>query len=296
MRILVAGGAGFLGSNLCRKLFWEGHEVFCLDNLSTGSESNLKELIMDSNFHFINDCVESPIWLEVEQIYNFASPASPSEYKKNPEGTVRANVVGTMNLLSLARTLRIPMLQISTMKVGEPVVLNSDSCYVESKRCAEVMCYEYRTRYEMDIKIARLFNTYGPLMALGDTRVIPQFVRQALRGEDLVIYGDGKQTDSFCFVEDVIQGLVLYMNAKVGYCPIEFGGAEEIPISVLAESIVKTAKSLSVIRFKGSWEGQKSRKPDLTRAKSLFNWEPKISLLDGLEITVEYFRQGLSSG
>lgn len=302
-RILVTGGAGFLGSHLCDRLILEGHAVICADNLITGFKNNIEFLLSHPHFTFLKQDVVEPFEIEVDAIYNLACPASPIHYQSDPIQTMRTSVLGAMNLLELARKLRCPILQASTSEVyGDPEVhpqketywghvnpIGKRSCYDEGKRAAETLFFDYHRSHQVPIKVVRIFNTYGPRMHPEDGRVISNFIVQALKGEPLTIYGDGTQTRSFCFVDDLIEGFCLMMQSKeVG--PINLGNTEEYPMQLLAEEIIRlTGSSSSIVYHSLPSDDPKRRKPDLTLAKEHLGFNPKTPLQEGLKATIAYF-------
>ncbi|MGB7208271.1 MAG: UDP-glucuronic acid decarboxylase family protein [Pyrinomonadaceae bacterium] len=307
MRILVTGGAGFIGSHLCDRLLAEGHEVVCLDNFFTGSKGNILHLLDNKSFELIRHDVTEPILLEVDQIYNLACPASPVHYQYNPVKTVKTSVMGTINMLGMAKRVKARILQASTSEVyGDPLVhpqtedyfgnvnpIGLRSCYDEGKRVAETLMMDYHRQNNVDTRIVRIFNTYGERMMENDGRVVSNFIVQALRGEELTIYGDGSQTRSFCYVSDLVNGLIKLMNAKADdiHMPVNIGNPGEFTMNELAEEIGKTigieirVKHLSLPK-----DDPKQRQPNIERAKNLLNWEPKVPLAEGLNRTVDYFR------
>ncbi|MCX7816843.1 MAG: SDR family oxidoreductase [Syntrophales bacterium] len=308
-RILITGGAGFLGSHLCDKLISEGHEVLCLDNLFTGSKDNIRHLLHHPRFEFIRHDIVHPIYLEVDEIYNLACPASPIHYQYNPIKTIKTNVMGTINTLGIAKRVRAKILLASTSEVyGDPEVhpqpeeywgrvnpIGNRSCYDEGKRAAECLMMDYWRQNGVKIKIARIFNTYGPRMALNDGRVVSNFIVQALMGKNLTVYGKGDQTRSFCFVSDMIEGLVRLMNTPDAITgPINLGNPREFTILELAELIIKLTGSRSRIEFHPlPPDDPIQRKPDITKAKNVLTWEPRIPIEEGLKLTIEYFRKVL---
>lgn len=305
MRVLVTGGAGFLGSHLCDSLIQEGHEVIAVDNLYTGSKKNISHLMELENFEFIRHDVTFPLYLEVDAIYNLACPASPIHYQKHPVQTIKTSVLGAVNVLGLAKRLGIPVLQASTSEVyGDPKISPQEegywgnvnpiglrACYDEGKRAAETLFFDYARQYRVEVKVIRIFNTYGPRMHQNDGRVVSNFIVQALEGRDITIYGDGQQTRSFCYVTDLIRGIRSMMNTPediVG--PINLGNPEEFTIRQLAELIIKLTDSESKIRFEAlPSDDPKQRKPDISRAAKLLGWQPRIGVEQGLENTIEYF-------
>tara|TARA_Y100001954_G_scaffold231856_1_gene282114 strand:+ start:1720 stop:2658 length:939 start_codon:yes stop_codon:yes gene_type:complete len=305
--ILVSGGAGFIGSHLCRKLVFTGHNIICLDNLLTGSKKNIKDLISKPNFKFIKHDIIEPYFNEqIEEIYNLACPASPFHYQINPIKTIKTNTVGVINMLGLAKKNNAKILQASTSEVyGDPEVhpqketyygnvniLGPRSCYDEGKRCAETLFMDYFRAHKLKVKIVRIFNTYGPNMSSNDGRVISNFICQALKDDSLTIFGDGSHTRSFMYVEDLVQGLIKMMNSEnkiIG--PINFGNPHEINIYNLATLIIKLTNSNSDISFKDlPQDDPKRRKPDISLASKILSWEPNISLNSGLKETIQYFK------
>lgn len=306
MRILVTGGAGFIGSHLCRRLINEGHQVICLDNLFTGTRNNVKDLIDRSNFELIIQDVTQPIQLDnIDQIYNLACPASPIHYQYNPVKTVETNVIGAINVLNLAKRTGACVLQASTSEVyGDPNVhpqkeeywgnvnpIGIRSCYDEGKRAAETLFFDYHRQYGVDIKVVRIFNTYGPNMQKNDGRVVSNFIVQAIEGKDITIYGDGLQTRSFCFVSDLVAGIVRLMNSdKAITGPINIGNPSEFSVKQLAEMIISMTKSKSTIVYKPlPQDDPKKRKPDITLAMRELEWIPMVGIHEGLEKTIKYF-------
>ena len=305
MRILVTGGTGFIGTNLCMRLLLENHTVICLDNLSCSSKNNIINLIDHKNFTFIEHNIQEFINIDgnIDQIYNLACPASPKNYQLYPIETIKTCINGTFNVLKLAKLKNASVLLSSTLEIyGDPTIspqveeywgnvntIGIRSCYDESKRLAETIMIEYHRKYNIDIKIARIFNTYGPYLAKNDGRVVSNFILQALKNEDITIYGDGKQTRSFCFIDDQVDGLIKLMNNKYNL-PINIGNPCEITILKLAETILKLTNSNSKIFFKDlPLDDPKQRKPDISKAQNILNWNPKINLEDGLRSTIEYF-------
>lgn len=308
MRILVTGGAGFIGSHLCRRLINEGHQVICLDNLFTGTRNNVKDLIDKSNFELIIQDVTQPIQLDnIDQIYNLACPASPIHYQYNPVKTVETNVIGAINVLNLAKRTGACVLQASTSEVyGDPNVhpqkeeywgnvnpIGIRSCYDEGKRAAETLFFDYHRQYGVDIKVVRIFNTYGPNMQKNDGRVVSNFIVQAIEGKDITIYGDGLQTRSFCFVSDLVEGIVRLMNSdKAITGPINIGNPSEFTVKQLAEMIISMTKSESTIVYKPlPQDDPKKRKPDITLAMRELEWIPMVDIHEGLEKTIKYFEE-----
>lgn len=305
MRTLVTGGAGFIGSHLCERLLSDGNEVLCLDNFFTGRRENILHLLDNPRFELLRHDVTEPILLEVDQIYNLACPASPVHYQYNPVKTVKTNVMGTINMLGLAKRVRARILQASTSEVyGDPLVhpqtedywgnvnpIGLRSCYDEGKRLAETLMTDYHRQNKVDIRIARIFNTYGPRMLENDGRVVSNFIVQALRGEPLTLYGEGQQTRSFCYVEDLIEGLVRLMNVEGLHEPVNLGNPGEFTIMQLAEEVIKACESKSGFSYLPlPADDPRQRKPDITRAQAALGWDPTIPLRDGLKRTVEDFK------
>jgi UDP-glucuronate decarboxylase len=306
MRILVTGGAGFIGSHLCERLLSEDNEVLCLDNFFTGRRENIFHLLDNPRFELIRHDVTEPILLEVDQIYNLACPASPVHYQFNPVKTVKTSVMGAINMLGLAKRVRARTLQASTSEVyGDPLVhpqtedywgnvnpIGLRSCYDEGKRLAETLMTDYHRQNNVDIRIARIFNTYGPRMLENDGRVVSNFIVQALRGEPLTLYGEGEQTRSFCYVDDLLEGLIRLMNTEGLHEPVNLGNPGEFTIRQLAEEVIKTCESKSGFTYMPlPADDPRQRKPDISRAQSQLGWNPTISLREGLKKTVEDFRK-----
>jgi len=306
-RILVTGGAGFLGSHLCKRLLEMGNEVICVDNLYTGSKNNISHLFEEKKFEFIRHDITFPIYLEVDEIYNFACPASPIHYQYNPVKTIKTSVHGAINMLGLAKRVGAKILQASTSEVyGDPEIspqsenywgrvnpVGIRSCYDEGKRCAETLFFDYYRQHNLEIKVARIFNTYGPNMNVEDGRVVSNFIVQALRGEDITIYGDGTQTRSFCYYSDLIDGIINLMdtNEKNITGPMNLGNENEFSVLNLAKNILKITSSNSKIIFKDlPIDDPKQRKPDVSYAKKIISWNPKIELIEGLTNTIKYFK------
>ena len=304
MRILVTGGAGFIGSHLCERLLHEGQEVLCLDNFFTGRRENILHLLDNPCFELIRHDVTLPILLEVDQIYNLACPASPVHYQYNPVKTVKTNVMGAINMLGLAKRVRARILQASTSEVyGDPLIhpqtedywghvnpIGIRSCYDEGKRIAETLMTDYHRQNKVDIRIARIFNTYGPRMLEDDGRVVSNFIVQALRGEPLTLYGEGEQTRSFCYVDDLIEGLIRLMNTDGLNDPINLGNPGEFTIKQLAEEVIKICGSKSgLTHLPLPADDPRQRKPDITKAQTLLGWNPTIPLHEGLKRTVADF-------
>ncbi|MDX6290576.1 MAG: UDP-glucuronate decarboxylase [Blastocatellia bacterium] len=308
MRILITGGAGFIGSHLCDRLIADGQEVICLDNFFTGRRENVLHLLDNHNFELLRHDVTEPILLEVDQIYNLACPASPIHYQFNPVKTVKTNVVGTLNMLGLAKRVHARILQASTSEVyGDPLEhpqteaywgnvnpIGLRSCYDEGKRVAETLMMDYHRQNDVDTRIARIFNTYGPRMLENDGRVVSNFIVQALQGRPLTVYGDGKQTRSFCYVEDLVDGLVRLMNADKLYDPVNLGNRGEFTIDELATEVAGLCGADTNIKHEPlPADDPRQRKPDTTRAHDLLGWEPKVMLREGLERTIADFRSRL---
>jgi dTDP-glucose 4,6-dehydratase len=304
MRILVTGGAGFLGSHLCDRLLADGHEVLAVDNLYTGSKVNIAHNLQNPNFEFMRHDVTFPLFVEVDAIYNLACPASPVHYQKFPTQTIKTSVIGAINMLGLAKRLNIPILQASTSEVyGDPTIspqpesywgnvnpIGLRSCYDEGKRAAESLFFDYHREHKVQIRVARIFNTYGPRMRLNDGRVLPAFIGQALRGEDLTMFGDGSQTRAFCYVDDLVEGIYRLLLSDYAQ-PVNIGNPDEISIKEFGEEIIKlTGTTQKLISLPLPTDDPKQRKPDITKAKALLGWEPKVSRADGLKITYEYFK------
>lgn len=306
-RILVTGGAGFLGSHLCDRLVADGHDVLCLDNYYTGSKENIIHLFGKPNFELIRHDLVQPILLEVDEIFNLACPASPVHYQSNPVKTIKTNVMGTINMLGLAKRVRAKILQASTSEVyGDPMVhpqaeeywgnvnpIGPRSCYDEGKRCAETLCFDYHRQHKIDIKVVRIFNTYGPRMHPNDGRVVSNFIMQALNGREITVYGDGAQTRSFCYVDDLIDGLIRMMNGPEDFFgPVNLGNPVECSIVDLAEEIIRLTGSNSKICFKPIPDDDPTRrKPFIDLAKDKLDWAPIVDLEDGLVRTIEYFKR-----
>jgi len=305
MRILVTGGAGFIGSHLCERLSSEGNEVLCLDNFFTGRRENIFQLLDNPRFELIRHDVTEPVLLEVDQIYNLACPASPVHYQYNPVKTVKTNVMGAINMLGLAKRVRARILQASTSEVyGDPLVhpqtedywgnvnpIGIRSCYDEGKRIAETLMTDYHRQNNVDIRIARIFNTYGPRMLENDGRVVSNFIVQALRGQPLTLYGEGQQTRSFCYVDDLVEGLIRLMNVENVHEPVNLGNPGEFTIMQLAEEVVKTCDSRSEFtHLPLPADDPRQRRPNITKAQTLLGWNPTIPLREGLQKTVEDFK------
>ena len=308
MRYLVTGGAGFLGSHLCELLLNNGHEVLAVDNLYTGTKQNLINFSSHRNFEFMRHDVTFPLYVEVDAIFNLACPASPVHYQRFPVQTIKTSVIGAINVLGLAKRLKVPILQASTSEVyGDPEIspqkedywgnvnpIGIRSCYDEGKRAAESIFFDYHRQFQVEIKVARIFNTYGPRMSFGDGRVVSNFVLQALRGEDLTIYGDGSQTRSFCFVTDLVQGLYKFMQTEGITGPLNLGNEREISILDTAELIIKKVGSTSRIKhLELPSDDPKQRKPDTTAALRALQWQASTSFEDGITQTIKDFKDRL---
>jgi UDP-glucuronate decarboxylase len=311
MRILVTGGAGFIGSHLCERLISEGHDVICLDNFFTGRRENIFPLLDNPRFELVRHDVIEPILLEVDQIYNLACPASPIHYQYNPVKTVKTNVMGTINMLGLAKRVRARILQASTSEIyGDPLVhpqkeeywgnvnpIGLRSCYDEGKRLAETLMMDYHRQNNVDIRIARIFNTYGPRMLENDGRVVSNFVVQALRGEPLTLYGEGNQTRSFCYVDDLVEGLLRLMNTDGLHRPVNLGNPGEFTIKQLGEQVIKICGKQCDFKYLPLPDDDpRQRQPDITTAQKTLGWKPTVPLAEGLERTVQYFRERLQAG
>ena len=311
MRVLVTGGAGFLGSHLCDYLLGLGHEVVSVDNFYTGSPRNLSHLRENPDFESIRHDVTIPLYLEVDGIFNLACPASPIHYQNDPVQTLKTNVHGTINILGLAKRVKARVLQASTSEVyGDPEVhpqpeeywgrvnpIGIRACYDEGKRAAETLCFDYHRQHNVDIRVARIFNTFGPRMALNDGRVITNFIAQALKNEPISVFGDGSQTRSFCFVSETVAGLVSLMNSGDEVSgPVNLGNPSEFTMLELAELVIELTKSSSNLSFHPlPGDDPRQRKPEISLAKELLNWEPKVSLRDGLKETIDYFGKVLAA-
>jgi UDP-glucuronate decarboxylase len=304
MRILITGGAGFIGSHLSERLLGEGHEVICLDNFFTGRRENVFHLLDNPRFELLRHDIIEPILLEVDQIYNMACPASPIHYQYNPVKTVKTSVMGAINMLGLAKRVHARILQASTSEVyGDPLVhpqpeeywgnvnpIGIRSCYDESKRVAETLMMDYHRQNKVDIRIARIFNTYGPRMLENDGRVVSNFIVQALRGEVLTVYGRGEQTRSFCYVDDLVEGLIRLMNTDAVHDPVNLGNPVEFSIMELAQEVARICGLEAEIKYCPlPQDDPRQRKPDITRAQQLLSWQPTIPLREGLTHTVAYF-------
>ncbi len=306
-RVLITGGSGFLGSHLCERLLNDGHDILCLDNFFTGTKQNVVHLLKKPNFELMRHDVTFPLYVEVDEIYNLACPASPIYYQMDPVQTTKTCVHGAINMLGLAKRLKAKIFQASTSEIyGDPQVqpqpesywgrvnpIGFRSCYDEGKRCAETLFFDYRRQHSLRIKVARIFNTYGPRMHPNDGRVVSNFIVQAIQGHPLTIYGDGSQTRSFCYVDDLIEVIIRLMDTDNAFTgPINIGNPREFSILELAEKVINLSTSSSEIIFKPlPADDPKQRKPDISLAKNELNWEPKISLEEGLLRTIEYFRK-----
>jgi UDP-glucuronate decarboxylase len=311
MRILITGGAGFLGSHLCDRLIGQGHDVICLDNFFTGRKANIRHLVGDSRFELVRHDVIDPFKFEVDRIYNLACPASPPHYQFNPIKTMKTSVVGAINCLGLAKRVKARVFQASTSEVyGDPNIhpqpesywgnvnpIGLRSCYDEGKRAAETLFFDYHRENGVDIRVIRIFNTYGPRMLPDDGRVVSNFIVQALQGNDLTVYGEGSQTRSFCFVDDLVDGFIRFMEQEKIVGPMNLGNPGEFTMLELAELVLKKVGGKSKITHKPlPADDPKQRKPDITLAKETLGWEPKVPLEEGLEKTIAYFREALKKG
>ena len=305
MRVLVTGGAGFVGSHLCSRLIKEGHEVLCLDNFYTGRKENIIDLLGHPRFEIIRHDITEPILLEVDQIYHLACPASPPHYQNNPVKTVKTNVMGTINALGLAKRVKARMLLASTSEVyGDPEVhpqredywgnvnpIGIRSCYDEGKRMAETLMMDYHRQNKVDIRIIRIFNTYGPNMDPKDGRVVSNFICQALQNQDITIYGDGQQTRSFCYVDDLVEGMILMMNNSERFIgPVNLGNPDERTIKEFAELIVKKVGQGNIVYKDLPMDDPKKRQPDISLAQAKLGWSPKVKTEDGLDEAIRYFK------
>jgi UDP-glucuronate decarboxylase len=306
-RILVTGGAGFLGSHLCEKLLNEGHEVLCVDNFFTGRRQNIHKLLENKSFELLRHDITFPLYVEVDEIYNLACPASPIHYQFDPVQTTKTSVIGAINMLGLAKRLKIKILQASTSEVyGDPSIhpqtedywgnvnpIGPRACYDEGKRCAETLFFDYYRQHRLNIKVIRIFNTYGPKMQANDGRVVSNFILQALEGKPITIYGNGQQTRSFCYVDDLINGMYALMQKPAGFTgPVNVGNPVEFTMLELARHIIRLTGSNSELVFKPlPQDDPKQRQPDITQARAELGWEPTMALEDGLKKTIEYFRK-----
>lgn len=309
MRVLITGASGFLGSHLCERLLSEGHEVLGVDNFFTGSKSNVAHLMKDKNFELMRHDVTFPLVVEVDAIYNLASPASPIHYQRDPVQTIKTNVLGAVNMLGLAKRLKVPIFQASTSEVyGDPQVhpqteeywgnvnpIGPRACYDEGKRAAESLFFDYNRQNNVPIRVARIFNTYGPRLAEGDGRVVSNFIVQALRGEDITIFGDGAQTRSFCYVTDLIEGFVRMMASSENLVgPINLGNPREFTILELAKLVIEKTNSKSKLVFHDlPQDDPRQRQPDISKAKDQLGWEPKVELDEGLSLTIDFFKNSV---
>jgi len=305
-KIIVTGGAGFLGSHLCRELLEKNHKVLCVDNFYTGTKKNIEKLLLDPNFELIKHDITYPIYFEVDEIYNLACPASPIHYQNNPVQTTKTNVFGAINFLELANKVKAKVLQASTSEVyGDPELhpqpesymgkvnpIGIRACYDEGKRCAETLFFDYFRQKKVSIKVVRIFNTYGPNMHPHDGRVVSNFIMQALENKNITIYGDGTQTRSFCYVDDLIKGLISMMETNKSITgPINLGNPNEFSMNQLAREVINITNSKSKIEYKElPQDDPRKRQPDITLAKSKLNWEPTIELEEGLKKTIDYFK------
>jgi UDP-glucuronate decarboxylase len=305
-RILVTGGAGFLGSHLCEALLKQRHEVLCVDNFFTGRRTNIAHLVPNPLFEISRHDITFPLYVEADEIYNLACPASPIHYQFDPVQTTKTSVHGAINMLGLAKRLKVKILQASTSEVyGDPTIhpqpetywgntncIGLRSCYDEGKRCAETLFFDYHRQHNLKIKVARIFNTYGPRMLPEDGRVVSNFIVQALKGKDITVYGDGSQTRSFCYVDDMIDGLIRLMNSPDDFTgPVNLGNPVEFTILLLAKKVIELTNSKSKIIFKElPSDDPKQRQPDITLVRKKLNWQPTIHLEDGLKKTIDYFK------
>ena len=306
-RVLVSGGAGFLGSHLCERLLADGHEVLCVDNFFTGSKDNIAHLAGNPRFELMRHDITFPLYVEVDQIYNLACPASPVHYQFDPVQTTKTSVHGAINMLGLAKRTKARILQASTSEVyGDPEIhpqteeyrgavnpIGVRACYDEGKRCAETLFFDYQRQYGLDIRVARIFNTYGPRMHPNDGRVVSNFIVQALTGRALTVYGDGSQTRSFCYVDDLVEGLVRMMSTEGDvHRPVNLGNPHEVSIIELADRIIELTESRVDVEYRElPADDPTQRCPNITRARALLDWEPRVSLGSGLERTIAYFRK-----
>ncbi len=302
---LITGGAGFIGSHLCERLIDAGHEVLCVDNFHTGTKDNIRHLLANNRFELIRHDVWLPLYVEVDRIFNLACPASPIHYQTDPVSTIKTSVLGAINMLGLAKRQRARILQASTSEVyGDPQVhpqqedywghvnpIGPRACYDEGKRCAETLFFDYHRQHQLDIRVVRIFNTYGPRMHPRDGRVVSNFIIQALSGEPITLYGDGQQSRSFCYVDDLVEGLLRMMNQDAASGPVNMGNPTEFTIRELAETVLRLTNSKSRIEFRPlPQDDPVRRRPDITQAKELLDWEPKVALEDGLKETISYFK------
>ncbi len=310
-KVLVTGGSGFIGSHLCLNLVKKGYDVLCVDNLFSSSKKNINHLLKFNNFEFQRHDVTFPLFLETDQIYNLACPASPVHYQRDPVQTMKTNIHGTINMLGLAKRTKSRIFQASTSEVyGDPEIspqkedylgkvnpLGPRACYDEGKRAAETLFFDYHRQHKVDIRVARIFNTYGPRMHPNDGRVVSNFICQALKNKNITIYGNGTQTRSFCYIDDLVRGILKFMEGQKNIGPLNFGNPDEISILELAELVIQQINSKSKITFNSlPVDDPKIRCPDISLAKNNINWKPKVSLKDGLKKTVDYFDKLLSGG
>lgn len=312
MRILITGGAGFIGSALSKRLLREGNEIWCLDNLSTGHIDNITDLMEHPQFHFVNRDITETVDIPVEQIYNLACPASPWHYQKDPVHTAKTCFLGALHVLELAKKYNAVVLQTSTSEIyGDPLVhpqteeykgnvnpIGIRSCYDEGKRIAETLFFDYARQYGTNIRVVRIFNTYGPNMAPNDGRVVSNFIIQALKGERITIYGEGSQTRCFCYVDDMVEALIRMMNNSKGFTgPVNLGNPVEMTVTELAEKVIRLTGSSSSLEYRELPQDDPTRrKPDISLAKKMLGWEPEISLEDGLKETIAYFETRIEHG
>jgi UDP-glucuronate decarboxylase len=307
--ILIAGGAGFVGSHLCDRLIGEGRDVMCVDNFHTGTKDNIRHLLGNNRFELVRHDVWLPLYVEVDRIFNLACPASPIHYQTNPVSTVKTSVLGAINLLGLAKRRGARILQASTSEVyGDPLEhpqresylgnvnpIGPRACYDEGKRCAETLFFDYHRQHGVDIRVIRIFNTYGPRMHPNDGRVVSNFIVQALQGDPITLYGDGQQTRSFCYVDDLIEGMVRMMDQNVEIGPTNLGNTSEFTIRELAELVLRLTGSKSELVFKPlPQDDPTQRQPDISKARATLGWEPKVVLEDGLKETISYFKKVIS--
>ena len=306
-RVMVTGGAGFIGSHLCERLLQGGHEVLCVDNFFTGTRGNIQYVIDNPAFEVLRHDITFPLYVEVDEIYNLACPASPIHYQHDPVQTTKTSVVGAINMLGLAKRLRIKILQASTSEVyGDPEVhpqqetywgrvnpIGSRACYDEGKRCAETLFFDYHRQHQLEIKVARIFNTYGPRMHPNDGRVVSNFIVQALKGNNITVYGDGMQTRSFCFIDDMVEGLVALMDSDHEVSgPVNLGNPGEFTIRELAETVIEMTGSRSKLVFEPlPSDDPKQRQPDISLAQSTLDWAPRVALREGLEKTINFYEE-----
>ncbi|MFT0533295.1 UDP-glucuronic acid decarboxylase family protein [Castellaniella hirudinis] len=309
MTILVTGGAGFLGSHLCERLLQDGHEVICVDNFYTGSKDNIRHLLAHPRFELIRHDVWLPLYIEVDRIFNLACPASPVHYQNDPIATVKTSVLGAINMLGLAKRRKARILQASTSEVyGDPQVhpqpeaywghvnsIGPRACYDEGKRCAETLFFDYHRQAKVDIRVVRIFNTYGPRMHPHDGRVVSNFIVQALKGDPITLYGDGSQTRSFCYVDDLIEGMTRMMDQDAVIGPVNLGNPSEFTIRQLAETVLRLTGSRSTLEYRPlPQDDPAQRQPDIAKAAAALDWTPYVALEDGLEKTIDYFKKTLN--